>query len=98
MDDFHVGSVDHLGQRSQQVAVGLHGQHMLNLSGQGPSERPQARADLDHRILGIQFGGPDHGVDGVGVDHKVLTHSPAGSQTVAVQQVKNLGAGERHRP
>lgn len=95
-----VGAVGHPGRDGVRQRGG---QHLVDLDGGDPvgglqqaqGQRAEARADLDHDIVGPDLGGPDDPADGVGVDDEILAALLGGADAQRGGQLADVGGAQQ---
>ncbi len=101
----HGVGVDHLGadgfddraQHREQVAIHFDRDDLGAGLGQGEGERTEARPDLKDVGPGSDIGEPGDAAHRVRIGHEVLTERPARSQSVGVEERRDVGARMCHQ-
>ena len=86
------------GEPGRQPVVDLDGDHVPGHLEQREGQRPEARADLEHDVVGSDPGVADDPAHGVAVDDEVLPALLARAQVELVGEAAYLGGAEQaHR-
>jgi len=83
-------------QQRDETAVDFHRGDLRTGLDQRQGERTEPGPDLDDLCPGLDPRQPGDAADRVGVDDEVLAQGAAGPQAVAVEDVSDLTARERH--